>query len=302
MSSCGDKPKNGRTDTYSTGSLSFVCDESFAPIIDEQCEVFQTIYPKAFLTPNYTNELDGINMLMKGETMLAIATRRFKPSEKQNLKDRKFQPAEFTLAYDGLALIVNNANVDSCISVQDLKSVLLGEKTLWREINPENKFDSIEVVFDNPQSSTVHYCVDSLLDGTPINSPHIYAVQKSSEVIDFVERHPNAIGIIGSNWLNDKRDTTNVTFKRNIRVMGVSRIHPATLRSSWKPYQAYLYNGNYPLVRTIYALVNDPLHALPYGFAGFMFNDHRGQLIFFKAGLLPYRANINVREVVVSDN
>ncbi len=301
LSSCHDKPKNGRTDTYSSGTITFVSDESFSPIIDEQCEIFHLVYPKATVIPQYTNELDAINMLMKGETLLAITSRGFKESEKKNLQDRKFQPAEFKLAYDGLALICNNANPDSCISIDDIKSILLGQKTKWSEVNPGSKMGDIEVAFDNKQSSTVHFCVDSLLGGTPINSPNIYAVERSAEVIDFVEKHPNSIGIIGSNWLNDKRDTTNVTFKRNIRVMGVSRIHPATLRSSWKPYQAYLYNGNYPLVRTIYALVNDPYHALPYGFAGFLFNDHRGQLVFFKAGLLPYRANMNVREVVVGD-
>lgn len=94
---------------------------------------------------------------------------------------------------------------------------------------------------------------------------------------------------------------TNVTFKRNIRVMAVSKIHPATVESSWKPYQFYLYNGNYPLVRTIYALLNDPYHGLPWGFTNFIAADHRGQLIIHKAGLLPYRANMAVREVFVNN-
>lgn len=302
LSSCGDKPKNARTDTYSSGAISFVCDESFAPIIEEQREIFELTYPKATLTPIYTNELDGINMLKQGEVMLAIATRRFTQQEKEAIEANKLRPTEFKLAYDGLALIVNNSNPDSCISVQDLKQVLLGNITKWKDLDENSPLGDIEVVFDNKQSSTVHFCVDSILDGTPINSPNIYAVEKSADVISFVENHPHAIGIIGSNWLNDKRDSTNVTFKRNVRVMGVSRVHPATLASSWKPYQAYLYNGNYPLLRSIYALVIDPIHGLPYGFAGFMFNDHRGQLIFFKAGLLPYRANMNVRDVMVKNN
>ncbi len=298
--SCKDKPKNGRTDTYSSGTIKFVSDESFSPIIDEEIEVFQSIYPNAKVIPQYSNELDAVNMLMKEKTFLAITTRRFKEKEIKNLKDRKFMPVAIPLAYDGLALIVNNSNPDTIISVQDLKLILSGKVSKWNKLYPGSKLGDIEVAFDNKQSSTVHYCVDSLLDGTPINSPNIYAVKKSAEVIDFVERHPNSIGIIGSNWLNDKRDTTNVTFKRNITVMAVSRIHPATVESSWKPYQFYLYNGNYPLVRTIYALLNDPRHGLPWGFTNFIAADHRGQLIIHKAGLLPYRANMSVREVNVS--
>ena len=298
---CNDKPKNGRTDTYSSGTIKFVSDESFSPIIDEQREIFEFVYPKAKLVPIYTNELDGVNMLMKEQVYLAITSRNSTDKEVANLEARRFQPIAIPLAFDGLALIVNNSNPDTIISVNDIKQILSGKVAKWKALYPNSKLDSIEVAFDNKQSSTVHYCVDSLLGGKPINSPNIYAVDKSAEVIDFVEKHPNAIGIIGSNWLNDKRDTTNVTFKRNIRVMGVSRIHPATVESSWKPYQYYLWNGNYPLVRTIYALLNDPRHGLPWGFANFMSADSRGQRIFFKAGLLPYRGNMTVREVSVSD-
>ena len=301
FASCKDKPKNGRTDTYSSGTIKFVSDESFSPIIDEQREIFEFVYPKAKLVPIYTNELDGVNMLMKEQVYLAITSRNFTDKEVANLEARRFQPIAIPLAFDGLALIVNNSNPDTIISVNDIKQILSGKVAKWKALYPNSKLDSIEVAFDNKQSSTVHYCVDSLLGGKPINSPNIYAVDKSAEVIDFVEKHPNAIGIIGSNWLNDKRDTTNVTFKRNIRVMGVSRIHPATVESSWKPYQYYLWNGNYPLVRTIYALLNDPCHGLPWGFANFMSADSRGHRIFFKAGLLPYRRNMTVREVSVSD-
>ena len=301
FASCKDKPKNGRTDTYSSGTIKFVSDESFSPIIDEQREIFEFVYPKAKLVPIYTNELDGVNMLMKEQVYLAITSRNFTDKEVANLEARRFQPIAIPLAFDGLALIVNNSNPDTIISVNDIKQILSGKVAKWKALYPNSKLDSIEVAFDNKQSSTVHYCVDSLLGGKPINSPNIYAVDKSAEVIDFVEKHPNAIGIIGSNWLNDKRDTTNVTFKRNIRVMGVSRIHPATVESSWKPYQYYLWNGNYPLVRTIYALLNDPRHGLPWGFANFMSADSRGQRIFFKAGLLPYRGNMTVREASVSD-
>ena len=114
-----------------------------------------------------------------------------------------------------------------------------------------------------------------------------------------MEKTPNAIGIIGSNWLNDKRDTTNLTFKKNIRTMSVSRLDKATPENSWKPYQYYIYNGNYPLSRTIYALLNDPLRGLPWGFANFM-HSPKGQLIIFKSGLLPVQGNITIRDVNIT--
>ena len=299
--SCNNNPKNGRTDTYSSGSVSFASDESFSPIIEEQLDIFESMYPEAKVKPIYTNELDAVNMLMTEKVWLAITTRAFTPKEKKNLQDRKFMPRAIPLAYDGLALIVNNANPDTCISVKDIKRILGGEVKNWKDVFPTSKLGEFDVVFDNAKSSTVHYCADSILGGKPINSPNITAVKKSEEVVNYVSKHENALGVIGSNWLNDKRDTTNVTFNKNIRVVSVSRLDKATPMNSWKPYQYYIFNGNYPLVRTIYALLNDPRNGLPWGFSSFM-QSPKGQLIFFKAGLLPVRGELNIREVNVSND
>ena len=299
--SCHNKPKNGRTDTYSSGTMTFVSDESFSPIIEEAREVFEHTYPKATIKPIYTNELDGINMLMERKVWLTVASKRLRESQIKNLKDRKYVARCIPIAYDGLALIVNNENPDTCISIKDIKRVLVGEVTKWSEVYPNSKLGDFDVVFDNAKSSTVHFCIDSILGGKPINSPKVEAVKKSAEVINYVSSHKNAIGIIGSNWLNDARDSTNVTFKKNIRVVSVSRLDEATPMNSWKPYQYYIYNGNYPLVRTIYAICTDPRQGLPWGFCNFL-QSPIGQKIFFKAGLLPARGNMAVREVVVSDN
>ena len=281
--------------------MTFVSDESFSPIIEEAREVFEHTYPKATIKPIYTNELDGINMLMERKVWLTVASKRLRESQIKNLKDRKYVARCIPIAYDGLALIVNNENPDTCISIKDIKRVLVGEVTKWSEVYPKSKLGDFDVVFDNAKSSTVHFCIDSILGGKPINSPKVEAVKKSAEVINYVSSHKNAIGIIGSNWLNDARDSTNVTFKKNIRVVSVSRLDEATPMNSWKPYQFYIYNGNYPLVRTIYAICTDPRQGLPWGFCNFL-QSPIGQKIFFKAGLLPARGNMAVREVVVSDN
>ena len=156
-------------------------------------------------------------------------------------------------------------------------------------------------MFDNKQSATLHYVVDSLLEGKPIDSPNIVAAKTSKDVVDYVDKTPNAIGVIGSNWLNDQRDTTNVTFKKNIHVMAVSLNDVARPSNSWQPYQAYLLDGRYPFVRTLYCILVDPRNALPRRFANWI-SEPKGQLIIFKSGLLPYRGQINVRKVNVKDN
>lgn len=56
LASCQNKKsKDGRTDTYSSGAITFASDESFSPVIEEERELFEFTYPEAKLTPIYTN-------------------------------------------------------------------------------------------------------------------------------------------------------------------------------------------------------------------------------------------------------
>jgi phosphate transport system substrate-binding protein len=279
--------------------IDFASDESFSPIIEEEREVFEATYPKAKVNPIYTNESDGMEMLLNKKVYLLITARDFKPEELKNLKDRGYAPRTIRLAYDGLALIINKGNTDSCITVKDIARILDGSATKWSDIYPGSKRGDIALVFDNEKSSAVHYAEDSILGGKPITSKNVTAAKTSAEVVNYVAKTPNAIGIIGSNWLNDKRDTTNLTFNKNIRLMSVSRLDTATPNNSWKPYQYYIYNNNYPLIRTIYGLLNDPRNGLPWGFAHFI-ESAKGQMIILKAGLLPVNGQITIRSVNVN--
>ena len=295
---CGNKPNPEKEEAYQKAASILVADESFYPILDEELYYFQNATLDS-ITPIYINEQEAVSKLMKLETWLAFTTRDFTEKERQNLIDRKYLPRAIPIAYDGLAIIVNNANPDTCITIKDFARILKGEVTQWGELYPKSKLGEIDVVFDNPLSSTVRWCVDSILGGQQFSAKNIGAVKTSAAVIDYVENHTNSLGIIGSNWLNDKRDTTNVTFKKNITVMGVSKMDSAKHYNSWKPYQYYLYNGNYPLRRTIYALLNDTRpNGVPTSFTHYI-QLPKGQMIILRSGLLPRSANMNVRDVIV---
>ena len=297
----GKKSKSGRTDTYSSGVISFASDESFSPIVEEERQVFEHTYKKAKVNPIYTNESDGMEMLLNKKTCLLITARDFKPEERQSLIDLGNNPRTLRLAYDGLALIVHRSNTDSCITVKDIARILNGEATKWSDIYPGSKRGEITLVFDNKKSSAVHFVEDSILGGKPISNPNVAAVETSEEVINFVEKTPGAIGIIGSNWLDDKRGDSSVARNRNIRTMSVTRLDKATPNNSRKPDQYYIYSREYPLIRTIYALVTDPRRGLPWGFAHFL-ESPRGQMIIFQTGyMLPYRGDIRLKSVKVNN-
>lgn len=299
--SCDNSDKRGgRNDTPTSGTISFVADESFSPIIEELREQFEFEYPEAHLEPLYIDETSAMDSINNLRSCLYITSRALTEQEVAFLKTKRQRPEVFPIAFDGLAFITNLQNNDTCISVKDIRRILSGEATKWNQIYPSSDKGDIEVVFDNKLSATLRYVVDSVMDGRQIESPNIVAAKTSKEVVDYVDQTPGAIGVIGSNWLNDRRDSTNTTFKKNIHVMSVSVKDEATWQNSWKPYQAYLLDGRYPFARTIYCILVDPQRGLPYSFANWIAKP-KGQLIILKSGLLPARGEISIRRVSVKN-
>ena len=123
--------------------------------------------------------------------------------------------------------------------------------------------------------------------------------KSNEEVIDYVAATPDAIGIIGANWIGNKADTTRLSFNQRVRVMSVSESSEATPENSYRPYQAYLALKQYPLTNEVYILINDPKGALPTGLMTFLTGE-RGQRIILKSGLIP--ATQPVRIVNVKDD
>lgn len=56
LSACRSKSKDGPTDTYSSGVIAIAADESFEPIVQEEIDVFESLYPLAGIVPRYTTE------------------------------------------------------------------------------------------------------------------------------------------------------------------------------------------------------------------------------------------------------
>ncbi len=233
---CGKKKaRDGRTDTPTSGTIKFASDESFSPIIEELLQTYQFRYPQTHLLPIYTDDNKGMKLLLDQKVNLFFTSHRLTKGEDAMLRGKGPIPEVFPIGYDGIAFIVNRANSDSCITVSDVKKILSGQIAKWKQLNPKSTQGDIEVVFDNKASATLHYVVDSILGGKNIKSANIVAASNSKAVIDYVHKTPNAIGVIGSNWLNDHRDSTNTTFKKDITVVGISKTTVAQPGNSWQP-------------------------------------------------------------------
>ncbi|MCL1868013.1 MAG: substrate-binding domain-containing protein [Paludibacter sp.] len=289
LNSCYNRPVT-RTDTESSGTAKFGADESFAPIVEEELAAFTGLNPEANLIVEYMSEPQLVKAMMDDSLQLIMAARDLTDQQKEFIRQRKQTPRSQRIAIDGIALIINRQNRDSLISTADLKKIMTDKITQWNEVTnaEKSKLGEIKVVFDNPNSSTLRYINDSIARGDKL-SGRLSALKTNTEVLDYVARTPNALGIIGVNWVSNPSDSLKLTFRQTIRVMWVSRSANPTLDNSFQPIPAYLRTGDYALVRDLFLIITDPRGGLPSGFVKFFAGD-AGQRIVYKAGLVPATA------------
>ena len=298
IASCSRAPKSTKwQDTITTGVIPIACDQCFQPVIQAEIDVFESLYPMAGIVPIYTDEVEAIQLLINDSVRLAVTTRGLTEGEKNAFTNRNMIVRELKIAVDAIALIVNQENTESIIGMPAIKKILTGEITEWKQLNPKSKLGKIDVMFDNPNSSTVRYAIDSICGGQEL-SKNLYAQKNNREVFEIVSQVPGALGIIGVNWISNENDSTNLSFNDKIKVLAVGKYANPDRYNSFEPYQAYIALGNYPMTRNVYILLSDPKSGLSSGFASFVTSD-RGQRIILKSGILPATQPINI--VNVSD-
>lgn len=285
ITACNRKPRVTRFDTMTSGVATILCEDCFSPIMKEQIDVFQGLNPEARINPIYTDEVTGMNLLLKDSIRLIVAARDLTGKEFNYLKSQKLRPRSQKIAVDGIALIINKQNKDSLISVATIQKIMTGEIKDWKGLNQTSGLGAIRVVFDNANSSTVRYVKDSICKGKAF-SASIKAMKSNKDVIDYVSNTSNAVGIIGVSWISNRKDSTNLSFIEQIRVMSVSPFEEARPDNSYKPFAAYLALHKYPMVRDIYMITTDLPGTLPAGLLHFTAGD-RGQRLMLKLGLVP---------------
>ncbi|MBT1704941.1 PstS family phosphate ABC transporter substrate-binding protein [Chryseosolibacter indicus] len=286
--SCRDTDKNGRLlDTPTTGSIKISADESLRPLIETEVETFNSIYTKAKVEVLYLPEIEAMEELMKDSVRLAIVTRHLVPEERAYFKEKRITPDEVDIALSGAAIIVNPERKDTLISMAQLKQILSGTVSNWNQLGSRTNA-GIEIVFDNPKSGLVRYLKDSIakVDKLPANC---YAVENNEAVVDYVSKNPNALGLIGVEWISD--DPTTNTFLKKVKVVGVSGDS-----THFQPYQAYMALKHYPLMRTITVINRETRTGLGTGFSSFLASE-RGQRIILKTGLVPKTMPVRIIEV-----
>lgn len=284
------------TDTPTSGTISIGVDETFEPILKSQVDTFQKLYPNARIQALYQPEQNVIQSFLADSVRLAVISRDLTSQERGVLERLKLSPRSIRVGVDGVAVIVHPSNPDSLLTMPQLRGIFTGQQKQWAQVNSKNKSGDITVVFDNNNSSTARFVQDSVTRGVAL-AKGAFASKSNPALIEYVATHPNAIGVIGVNWISDRDDAAVQKFRKRIRVVGVSSKATNSGPDDYvQPYQAYLAQKKYPLRRELYVISREARAGLGTGFASFVAGN-KGQLIMLKSGLMPATGQVRLIEV-----
>ncbi len=292
---CGAK-KTEVKDGPATGSIQIAVDESFQRIIEAEKTAFEDNYHFAKLNLQFKPENEAIADLLNDKVRAAVVTRELTDSEKEVFTREKISYRSFKFAADGIALLVHPSNQDTLIGLDQLKDLLAGQKTSWKSIGSSRAGD-VELVVDKANSSNIKFLVD--LFGLKNSGLAVSAAGSNKDVIAYVKSHPNAMGIIGSNWISDGDNPTSLGFIRSVNVMSVAKESSLARSEFYQPFGYNLALKKYPLRREVKIILKESYQGLGTGFVNYVSGD-MGQLIVLKSGLIPLTRPITIRQYQIS--
>jgi len=264
-------------DAHGRGKAHIYVEESFKPLFSTSIATFESQYPKAKVTATYGAENQMIDAFYANKTKTIVVSRNFNVKEKEYLKSKNVSYRSDKIATDAIVIILHPSMEDTVLSVAQIKKLLSNDNSKLPSNSPLN-----QIVFDQKGSANFNY-LTNMLQIEQLSS-RVSALQSNEEVINYVKTHPNAIGVIGLNWISDQEDPTSMAFMDGLKV---ASIYTTNAADACKPYAGFIYTKEYPLIRDIWVINKGRRSGLHTGFVLFMKKDDKGQLIIQKSGLVP---------------
>ena len=116
------------TSAQPAGKIVVGGSSSVAPLMEKLVEAYKTVNPNAEIEHLTTDSTTGVSGALDGSYTIGLASRELKDSETE-------AGAKATvLAMDGIAVVVNPENPIENLTVDQIKSIYVGEVTTWDEV------------------------------------------------------------------------------------------------------------------------------------------------------------------------
>jgi phosphate transport system substrate-binding protein len=203
----------------------------------------------------------GVTSVIDGTAEIGMSSRDPKDKELANAKSKGVNMRTITVAKDGIAIIVNEANPLESISLEEIELIFSGDITDWSGITAQT--GEISAYTRNTSSGT--YAVFQKLGMSSRDyGQDTQKMAGNEQIAAEVAKNPNGIGYVGLAYINTP----------GVKVLPVDGFAPDA--------------SKYPLARPLFYLINksESLSPIANEFIGFSMSPE-GQAIVNRVHFLP---------------
>ena len=205
----------------------------------------------------------GVASVIDGTAGIGMSSRDVKEKEISKAQSKGVEINKITVAKDGIALIVNEANPLDSIALEEIELIFSGDIVDWSAISTQT--GSISAYTRNTSSGTYAVFQKMAMSSRDYGS-ETQKMAGNEQIASEVAKNVNGIGYVGLAYINTP----------GIKVLPVDGAQPDS--------------KDYPLARPLYYLTNksEPLNPLAQQFIDFSLSP-AGQKIVKKVHFLPVK-------------
>ena len=213
--SCGSKDSDKRTSgdaaDEKSGVISIDGSSTVFPITEAVAEEFRTEQKDVQITIGVSGTGGGFKKFSRGEIDINDASRPIKEQEAAICKENNVEFVELTVAFDGLAVLVNKANTwVNDITVEELKMIwepaAQGKITKWNQIRKEWPAEEFHLYGPGVASGTYDYFTEAIVGKSGESRGDFTASEDDNVLVQGIEGDKNSLGFFGLAYYEENKD------------------------------------------------------------------------------------------------
>ncbi len=176
-------------------------------------EAYRDVRPDVRLSVTGGGSGTGIAAMINGTVDIANASRAIKAEEREQAQANGFDPVEYVVARDAIAVIVHPDNPVDRLTLPQIAALYSGQLVNWRQVGGDDR--PIVLLSRETNSGTHVYFLEKVLrlgrsDDRTLFSPDTLLMPSSEGISAEVRQNPNAIGYDGLGYVTDDMKTIAV--------------------------------------------------------------------------------------------
>tara|TARA_B110000977_G_scaffold48277_1_gene65542 strand:- start:7125 stop:8066 length:942 start_codon:yes stop_codon:yes gene_type:complete len=245
---CGGQEKSSNQ-SHLSGNIKIDGSSTVYPITEAVAEEFRNVQPNINVTVGVSGTGGGFKKFMRGEIDINDASRSIKSKEADACAEINMGFVELSVAYDGLAVLVNPENdwVDF-FTVDELQKIWNPEAQetvmYWDQVREGWPHEELHLFGPGVASGTYDYFAEAIC-GKKVGTRGDYTASEDDHVlVQGIATDKNALGFFGLAYYEENKD--------KLRLVGVDNGDGTVL-----PSMETVSNGTYaPLSRPIFIYVS----------------------------------------------